>query len=126
AALGALALANLDERIPSGPRPARNRVAMARFQGELSDKMVVKSVEDGGLAKMFGLMKGDKLLALDGSKLANEPGKFRRTLRDLLRSGKTMLELQVRRKGKKIMLKLNASRRGKDEAKPTGPKRRRR
>jgi hypothetical protein len=101
-ALGALALANADRRMPPPPPSSGGR---GRWGIEISDALVIDAVEDGSAMANAGVKKGDKLVELAGTKLATLDA-WREASAALRNSGTTETKVVVERDGQRVELKV--------------------
>ena len=112
AALGALALANVDERVPGVRARRRGNRAMFMTGARLNAEGVVTRVSAGSIMARSGLEVGDKIVTFDGNKLPAGNNALRSAFTDMLRAGKTKAVLVVERDGKKVDLNVEIGRRG--------------
>ena len=109
AALGALALANIEERMPAPvgrstttrPSPAIRSTGIS-VDADLQVTIASKEVVLGSA----GVQAGDRILELDGNKVEGGSAGLRRAFVELLRSGKAASSVVVQRNGEDVRLKL--------------------
>lgn len=119
AALGALALANIEDRVP--PPPPRST-----FGVFLSPAMVVTKVDEGSMMQRAGVRKGDRLIELAGQKLKDRNA-LRPAVFSLFRAGGKG-DLTVERNGERKTIRVDATRRrggGRGRPAPAKPKKKR-
>lgn len=107
AALGALALANIEERIPPPAGRAQTRRPSIPSTGISVDRdLQVTIASKEGILGSAGVQAGDVLVSLDGQPLSGGNRGLREAFVGLLRSGKERSTVVVRRGGETVTLPL--------------------
>lgn len=111
AALGALALANIEERMPApvGRTRNRRRPAIPSHGLTVDSAMLVTMVDKTGMLVKAGVRAGDILLTFDGKKIEGGRSALRSAFVDFVRKGKESAEVVVKRGSKRIALVLRAA-----------------
>lgn len=103
AAIGALALANLDERMPAAAGRTRSRQPPIATHGLTVDSsMLVTMVDKTGMLAEAGIRAGDVLVSFDGKRLKGGRRALRDAFVDFVREGKPRATVVVKRKGKRV------------------------
>ena len=114
-AQGALAIANLDAMLPRADMLAPMMRGQQKMLGVSCDpELTIQHVVDGSLAEGAGLMEGDKLLELGGTKITNLE-----ELRAAVQAAKGQVTVKFVRDGKELEVKVTF-----EEPKKEPPKKR--